>query len=222
MFRSKVKSQDPYKQFLLAVDEKKQKKIRAVYNPAIHTWIWACENKHLNVLNWLDEYGENECTSDVMDWAAHEGNLDIVIWLHAHNKSCTTSAMDYAAMNNHLSTVKWLNEYGKECSTNAMEYAALNGHLNIVEYLCNHGKVITDKALENAISKNHVEIVELLQSINEKNSTMIFACKNGYLNLIKILYKSGEYNFTPEIIDIAKHNGHTNAVTWFGLSYKKD
>lgn len=223
MFRSKVKSNDPYQQFLMAIEGKKQKKIREVYDPSIHTWIWACENKHLNVLNWLDEYGDNECTSEVMDWAAHEGNLEVVIWLYAHNKRCTTSAIDYAAMNNHLNTVKWLNEYGMECTVKAMEQASLNGHYSIVEYLCSYGKDITDKALENAITNNHTKIVEFLKSNIEKTNTMKFACKNGYLNLIKILYKSDEYNFTPEIIDIAKCNGHTNVVSWFGLiDYKKN
>jgi hypothetical protein len=41
------------------------------------------------------------------DYAAENGHLDVVKWLHAHrSEGCTTDAMDKAAANNHLEMVQ--------------------------------------------------------------------------------------------------------------------
>jgi Ankyrin repeats (many copies) len=43
-----------------------------------------------------------------MDYAAMNGRLICLEWLHANGKECTTIAMDYAAENDHLICLEWL------------------------------------------------------------------------------------------------------------------
>src|SRR6476661_2624364 len=110
---------------------------KKLYVESIHTWNWAAMNGHLNVIKWLHENKKEGCTTRAMDWAADHGHLEIVKWLHENRKEgCTTGAMDRAATNSHLEVVKWLHENRKEgCTTWAIDCAAVNGHLEIVKWL---------------------------------------------------------------------------------------
>jgi hypothetical protein len=46
-----------------------------------------------------------------MDWAAENGHLQVVEWLHENRtEGCTTNAMDSATHNGHLHVVEWLHE----------------------------------------------------------------------------------------------------------------
>src|SRR3989344_1282659 len=71
---------------------------------------------------------------DVMDWAAKNGHLNVIIWLHLNRtEGCSRRAMNDAAKNGHFDVVKWLHENRTEgCSIKAMDGAARNGHLNVV------------------------------------------------------------------------------------------
>ncbi len=54
---------------------------------------------------------EEGCTEDVMDLAAQNGHLKVVIWLHENREEgCTEDAMDGAAKNGHLEVVQWLRQ----------------------------------------------------------------------------------------------------------------
>ena len=72
---------------------------------------WAAQEGHLQVVKWLHENRSEGCTSDAMDGAAQEGHLDVVKWLHENrSEGCTSDAMDGAAQEGHLDVVKWLHE----------------------------------------------------------------------------------------------------------------
>ena len=43
--------------------------------------------------------------------------------------------MDFAAMNGHLEVLKWLHQNGKTCTANTIYRAANNGFLKVVEFL---------------------------------------------------------------------------------------
>ena len=66
----------------------------------------------LNILDILERRGLRNSSSKTMDYAAMNGHLNVVQWLHENRKSqvegCSTDAMDGAAMNGHLEVVKWL------------------------------------------------------------------------------------------------------------------
>jgi hypothetical protein len=96
-------------------------------------------------------------------WAAENGHLDIVKWLHEHRiEGCTTNAMDNAAGNGHLDIVKWLHEYRTEgCSTWAFSYAIRGDHNDIIEFLYNNYKHLITKVTD-------VTYMKLLPFIQEK------------------------------------------------------
>ena len=113
-----------------------------VYNPKIHTWSWAASNGHLDVIEWLHLNRKEGCTRDAMNFAAHNGHLHIVKWLHENRKEgCTKEAMDWAA--GYLEIVKWLHKNRTEgCTRDAMDWAAQNGHFYVVEWLIANNVVV--------------------------------------------------------------------------------
>ena len=78
--------------------------------------------------------------------------------------SFTTYAMDYAAQNGHLETVKWLHQNRKEgCTRNAMDAAARNGHLNVVQFLHqNRMEGNINSSINRATENGHMEIVKYM------------------------------------------------------------
>lgn len=72
-----------------------------------------------------------------MDYAAENGYLDVIQWLHENcEEGCTQDVMDLAAARGHLDVVQWLHESCTEgCSTEAMRRTAFNGHFDIVLFL---------------------------------------------------------------------------------------
>lgn len=49
------------------------------------------------------------------DWAARNGQLSVLKWMHTYRREgCTVSAMNWAAEEGHLSVVKWLNNNRQE------------------------------------------------------------------------------------------------------------
>ena len=73
---------------------------------------FAAMNGHLDVVKWLHENRKEGCTINAMDWGAKFGHLDIVIWLHDNRtEGCTTNAMDWAGGYGHLEVVKWLDRF---------------------------------------------------------------------------------------------------------------
>jgi ankyrin repeat protein len=87
----------------------------------------------------LHDVGKNKLkfTKNAMDYAAGNGHLEVVKWLHTNRtEGCTKNAMDWAARNGHLEVVKWLHTNKTEGYTkNAMDWAARNGHLEVVKWL---------------------------------------------------------------------------------------
>ena len=107
------------------------------YNPEIHTWNFAAINGHIDLVRWLHFNHKEGCTTNDMDLAAKNGHLEIVKFLHFNRKEgCTKRAMDYAAHNGHLQIVKWLHFNSKEgCTIKAMDWASRNGHIGVVKWL---------------------------------------------------------------------------------------
>jgi hypothetical protein len=51
--------------------------------------------------------GQDGCSTDAMNYAAWNGHLEVVKWLHANRSDgCSEDAVDYAAGYGHLETLK--------------------------------------------------------------------------------------------------------------------
>ena len=75
--------------------------------------------------------------SDPINYAIRTNDLNLLIYCHKYlnvNNEYWDIAMDWAAENGHMHVVQWLHENRKEgCTTDAMDYAARNGHLDVVK-----------------------------------------------------------------------------------------
>ena len=93
----------------------------------------------LSTCNWLNERMGDDFRywSDYLDFAAAEGDLNIVEYMHIYrHEGCSTRAMNYASRNGHLNVVKFLHKNRTEgCTKHAMDCASRNGHLEIVKFL---------------------------------------------------------------------------------------
>ncbi len=111
---------------------------------------------------WRDPYLLNtifEFNRDLNgDTTAMIGYLSGIIY--TRNLTFTDDAMDYAAKNGHLSVVKWLHENREEgCTPYAMNAAAMYGHLDVCKWLYkNRSEGCINAAREHAVfgSQPHV------------------------------------------------------------------
>ncbi len=77
------------------------------------TMDWAACNGHLEVVKWLHVNSTEGCTAHAMDWAAACGHLEVVKWLHLNrSEGCTHWAMIWAVANDRLDVAQWLRENG--------------------------------------------------------------------------------------------------------------
>ena len=98
---------------------------------------YAAKNGHLEVVKWLHFNRKEGFNFCTMNLAAANGHLEVVKWLHLNRKEgCTFDAMNWAAENGHLEVIEWLHLNRKEgCTVYAMDLAANNGHLEVVKWL---------------------------------------------------------------------------------------
>ncbi|OQR88738.1 hypothetical protein THRCLA_22804 [Thraustotheca clavata] len=130
-----------------------------------------------------------------MNDALSNVDIDLVQYLYQHRtKGCTTAAMDYAAENGHLNVVRFLHENRSEdaqlmrwtwllkreshfwdvvkylvyirtdiCTTMILAIAAEYGHLDVVRYLDEkHSIGFGYYAIDKAAMNGHLEIIQYL------------------------------------------------------------
>uniref|UniRef100_K3W601 Uncharacterized protein n=1 Tax=Globisporangium ultimum (strain ATCC 200006 / CBS 805.95 / DAOM BR144) TaxID=431595 RepID=K3W601_GLOUD len=162
----------------------------------------------------------------VMDFAARNGHLEILKWLHATERlnGCSTRSMDDAAKNGHLEIVQWLHENRSEgCTTKAMDYAAKHGHLKIVQWLhANRTEGCTVRAMDLAAQNGHLEMLEWLDANRTEGCTATavnYAASNGHLNTVQWLCEHRREECTPKaMIDAARH-GHVYILEYLGVQF---
>ena len=109
-----------------------------------------------------------------MDVAAGNGHLELVKWLHEHEKEgCTKHAIDSAAGNGHLEVVKFLHENRTEgCSQIASLVAAMNGNLEMLKYLHENGLSLPlDSLLPTAAGMERLEIIKYIHENGPEHDT---------------------------------------------------
>ena len=95
------------------------------------------------------------------DYAAQEGNLEMVEFLYSIDNPHSSDAFDFAARNNKLDMLKFLHSVGISGTNGAIELAASNGHLDVVKYLKSIGYE-SDTAILLAEDGDHQLVVEFL------------------------------------------------------------
>jgi pheromone shutdown protein TraB len=130
-------------------------------------------------------------------WAAYNGYLNIVVWLHEHGANITAQnnyAVRWAAQNGHLNIVVWLHEHGADitvvdnfavCWDSAVRWAAGKGHLNIVKYLLIHGADI-NRVNNDDIKKWYKNYTNKLVIVQSIAMTFLYSpkCKDNTIGLM--------------------------------------
>ncbi|EQC36882.1 hypothetical protein SDRG_05711 [Saprolegnia diclina VS20] len=153
------------------------------------------------------------CSTNAMDYAAANGHLEIIAFLHAHRREgCTVEAMNAAAANGHLEIIAFLHAHRREgCTVEAMNDAAANGHVNVVEFLQRHRtEGCTTSALTHSITQGHL------------NTHMLdIAANNGHLAVVQYLHTLGSFTCTVDAVDRAASAGHHDVVA-FLLTHRSE
>ncbi|EGG18608.1 hypothetical protein DFA_04102 [Cavenderia fasciculata] len=131
----------------------------------------AIQSEDLELVEYIYENFDDDCingiTAEGVEYAAMNGSLDIIEFLHQEYPTAdiwTPKAIDCAAKKGHLDIVEFLHDNRSEGSTsNALDKAAENGFLEIVEFLHkNQSGGCTISAMDMAASNSHLDIVKFL------------------------------------------------------------
>ena len=139
------------------------------------------------------------CSTLAMDYAAGNGYLEVVKWLHENrSEGCTTDAMDLAAFYGNLEIVKWLHENRSEgCTTKAMDRvgsAAGNGHLEVVKWLHeNRSEGCTTEAMDSASKYGKLDVVQFLHLNRSEGCdfALVYATECCQFETVKYLAENG-------------------------------
>ncbi|GLE11842.1 hypothetical protein PINS_up024571 [Pythium insidiosum] len=130
-----------------------------------------------------------------MDFAARNGHLEILQWLHgtpALSRCSTRVQWTTPPKNGHLDIVQWLHANRTEgCTLKAMDGAAMNGHLGIVQWLHAHrSEGCTTKAMDLAAQNGHVAVLAWLDAHRAEGCTTLsleYAAGEGHIATVKWL-----------------------------------
>ncbi|KAJ3108102.1 hypothetical protein HDU97_002337 [Phlyctochytrium planicorne] len=155
------------------------------------------EAANLEVLKYLHETVNANCSPACMDNAAAKGRLDMFEYLHTNrSEGCSLEALRAAAAGGHLDVVKFIRQNGLIGNWSKVPAEAVkSGHLNILRYCRELGIDSTDfypHDLARAASEGHLDVIrELLDTGSTLciRHLMQFACAGGRIDLIAFLYE---------------------------------
>ncbi|POM76181.1 Hypothetical protein PHPALM_6614 [Phytophthora palmivora] len=166
---------------------------------------------------------QEDNNSLVMDFAACNGHLDILTWLHNTEQlsGCSTRAMDDAAKNGHLPIVKWLHANRSEGSTTkAMDYAASSGHLEVVQWLHTHRtEGCTTRAMDLAAQNGQLHVLQWLNDNRSEGCTpsaVNYAATEGHLHIVQWLCEVRKEECTSSAMVNAARGGHLYVLEYLG------
>ena len=152
----------------------------------------------------------------IIDYAAREGHKQIIIFLmEVFNLRCSTDAIDWAATNGHLSTVKYLHETGHTCTTEAIRGAAANGQIRTLSYLLENGAGFMMDAVIDAFYNKQITCCNILCNFIINNGlqlvdglivSLIFHNRDEKIaSLIKYIcvHFVRDYNLIDHLLDFA-------------------
>jgi hypothetical protein len=123
-------------------------------------------------------------------YAAQEGNLTLLKWMHDSSYAIYSITADYAAMGGQLHVMQWLKEVGKLYWTSqTLQQAVMHGSVENLEWM-----------VANGCPETHIQDM--------------CALKKGHLPVLKWLYKRGHGMYRKELLPIAKEMNRPDIVQW--------
>jgi hypothetical protein len=104
-----------------------------------------------------------EAAKNVCDDAASRGSVRLLKWARENNRLVwSTRTCTYAAINGHLPALQYLHENGCPWNSDTCWYAARNGHLFVLKYLHENGCPWDDSTCFNAAYYNRWDCLQYL------------------------------------------------------------
>ncbi|KAG6952006.1 hypothetical protein JG687_00013266 [Phytophthora cactorum] len=184
---------------------------------------FAAANGQLNVLKWLQENRQEECSTSAMDEAAADGHLEVVQWLGTNrSETCTLEALNRAACNGHVKVVQWLHaKVG--CTQDAIDLAAAHGHFEVVKWLYINGAVgCSTSAVRKAIEGGHIKVAGwILTRSPECLPTKITClnCPRSDFDALLFLHVYSPILFTRAFVRMIKRERDALIVRWLDENY---
>ena len=137
--------------------------IKKMYDPKIHTWMFAIKHGYVNLVKYLwsldmpilysyennmfrhdQRFPLNDIIRSCKDndslfflLCAHFGHMNLVTWFRSWGKSIPSTAMHVACGRGHLELVKFFYTQNISLDSCSMRYAILGNHLDILKYAVN-------------------------------------------------------------------------------------
>ncbi|CAK4530361.1 unnamed protein product, partial [Aphanomyces euteiches] len=191
-----------------------------------HLLEWTARSGQLKAIQFLHEqhplHGRPSSTLSALDYAATNGHLDAVVWLHNNRADgASVHAMNGAARNGHLNILEWLEIHTRGGWTNlAVDDAASNGHLEVVQWLhARRPDAISHATIERAAQNGHLVILQWLFSkfsVGCSPCAMDKAAANGHVAVVEWLHSNG-HDCSTNAMDSAAENGHVHVLEWLRI-----
>ncbi|KAL2912489.1 hypothetical protein HK105_208061 [Polyrhizophydium stewartii] len=184
-----------------------------------HAWR-AAKHGQLGVLQWLDARLPASCwTSVVMDFACSSGSLACVEWIHTAHACASVDSMNWAAADGHLDIVAFLHANRTEgCTPDAMDWAAENGHAHVVAWLHHHRtEGCTPTAMRKAAENGHVAVVAFLHAHRSESTigeAALCAAAAGKVGVLEWIWANAPNALTPAVADAAAAAGEARVLAW--------
>ncbi|RLN55357.1 hypothetical protein BBP00_00008528 [Phytophthora kernoviae] len=180
---------------------------------------YAIDGNHGVVARWLQENTRPPTKLKAMDFAAANGNLELVQWLFEVRQEASSTAAAKAAKGGYFDMLKWMDRHSL-CKYQGVpvEDAAAAGHLKIVKWLHKSGVgIATPRAIDNAAAHGHLEVVKWLHRKKEYGCTLVAmddAAMNGHLEM-------RSEGCTMDAAVNASRNEHMEILQWFFRFYPR-
>lgn len=175
----------------------------------------AANNGNFEIIKYAFFYGSPMCNTYY--YAALNGHLDILIWLHQNGQIINKKGiLSGASINNHLNIIIWAHQNGCLWEQNATDHAAFCGHLNLLKWIKQNIYRWKHKQLtSNAAYGGQFKILKWL--IKNKcvynELTCSSAAQNGHLKILKWLRKNN-CPWNENTCAAAASNGHLKVLKW--------
>ena len=103
---------------------------------------------------------------DEVNYAAHNGHLDVVKYLVSKGFRPTPTAVNYAAAYGHYEMVKYLVSLGINPTQDGINWATRHGRLEVVQYLVSLGMRPNEFSVHIAAKNSYTDLVNYLASLN--------------------------------------------------------
>ena len=137
---------------------------------------------------------QGKCTSDVANYAAGGGYIEIVRFLRSHDIHCTGTGANMAAGNGHLEMVRDLLQHHIHCTYHGINAAARNGHMHMIRYFRDELRTaFKSTAPDMAAGNGQLDMVRYFRALNIHCTShgADEAAKNGHLEVIQDLRANG-------------------------------